>query len=81
MLAVLLPVVAGQGGDTGAQAPAVAMRGIALREIASGATKRVLLKETLGGLAKGVVVAPPSTAKLHASAHRAVAATCNAGRA
>ena len=40
-LAVLLPVVAGQSGNTGAQALAVTMRGLALREIrTSHATPR-----------------------------------------
>jgi magnesium transporter len=56
-LAVLLPVVAGQGGNTGSQALAVVMRGIALREIIPGLSKRVLIKETLGGLVNGIAVA------------------------
>jgi len=56
-LAVLLPVVAGQGGNTGAQALAVVMRGIALREIAPGAARRVMLKELSGAFLNGVLVA------------------------
>lgn len=56
-LAVLLPVVAGQGGNTGSQALAVVMRGIALREIIPGMKKRVIVKEILGGLLNGVAVA------------------------
>jgi magnesium transporter len=56
-LAVLLPVVAGQGGNTGSQALAVVMRGIALREIIPGLKKRVILKELLGGLLNGLAVA------------------------
>ena len=56
-LAVLLPVVAGQGGNTGAQAMAVVMRGLALREIIPGAGRRVVRKEFLGGLINGLCIA------------------------
>lgn len=44
-LAVLLPVVAGQSGNTGAQALAVTMRGLALREIRVRQGLRVSVKE------------------------------------
>lgn len=56
-LAVLLPVVAGQGGNTGSQSLAVVMRGIALREIIPGKKKRVIGKELLGGVINGLLVA------------------------
>jgi magnesium transporter len=56
-LAVLLPVVAGQGGNTGSQSLAVVMRGLALREIIPGVRKRVITKELLGGIINGVAVA------------------------
>lgn len=56
-LAVLLPVVAGQSGNAGAQALAVTMRGLALREISLRHWQRVLGKEALAGLANGVAVA------------------------
>ena len=56
-LAVLLPVVAGQGGNTGSQALAVMMRGLALREIVPGVRKRVIMKELMGGLINSVGVA------------------------
>ncbi len=56
-LAVLLPVVAGQGGNTGSQSLAVVMRGLALREIIPGTTKRLIFKELLGGTINGVAVA------------------------
>jgi len=56
-LAVLLPVVAGQGGNTGAQSMAIVMRGLALREIIPGARKRVIRKELLGGVINGLCVA------------------------
>ena len=56
-LAVLLPVVAGQSGNTGAQALAVIMRGLALREIRVRNTPRVLLKELFAGTLNGVAIA------------------------
>ena len=56
-LAVLLPVVAGQSGNTGAQALAVTMRGLALREIRVAQWPRVVFKETNVGFWNGVVVA------------------------
>lgn len=56
-LAVLLPVVAGQGGNTGSQSLAIVMRGLALREIIPGSKKRVVVKEVIGGLLNGISVA------------------------
>ncbi len=57
-LAILLPVVAGQSGNTGAQALAVTMRGLALREVSfrSDAT-RVAAKEVCVAAINGVAVA------------------------
>ena len=56
-LAVLLPVVAGQSGNAGAQALAVAMRGLALREVQVRDWPKMVRKETTVGLANGVAVA------------------------
>lgn len=56
-LAVLLPVVAGQSGNTGAQAMAVTMRGLALREIRVSHWSRVFRKELVAGLSNGAAVA------------------------
>ena len=56
-LAVLLPVVAGQSGNTGAQALAVAMRGLALREITLRHWPRLVAKELSVGALNGVAVA------------------------
>jgi magnesium transporter len=56
-LAVLLPVVAGQSGNTGAQALAVIMRGLALREIRVRHWQRVLIKEVLAGALNGIAIA------------------------
>jgi magnesium transporter len=56
-LAVLLPVVAGQSGNTGAQALAVTMRGLALREIRVRHWARVGGKELVVGAVNGLAVA------------------------
>lgn len=56
-LAVLLPVVAGQSGNTGAQALAVIMRGLALREIRLRQWQRVLAKEVTAGALNGIAIA------------------------
>src|SRR5262245_26358936 len=56
-LAVLMPVVAGQSGNTGAQSLAVVMRGLALREISTRHWFRVLFKETKVGLVNGFAIA------------------------
>ena len=56
-LAVLLPVVAGQSGNAGAQALAVTMRGLALREIHFGQWLRIVRKEVNTGLWNGVGIA------------------------
>ena len=55
-LAVLLPVVAGQSGNTGAQAQAVTMRGLALREIRLRHKWKVLRKEGAVGFVNGLTV-------------------------
>ena len=56
-LAVLLPVVAGQSGNTGAQALAVTMRGLALREIRVSQWARVVRKEAAVAFFNGWAVA------------------------
>lgn len=56
-LAVLLPVVAGQSGNAGAQALAVTMRGLALREITVRHLLRVTWKEVRVGFMNGLAVA------------------------
>jgi magnesium transporter len=56
-LAVLLPVVAGQSGNAGAQALAVTMRGLALREISTRHWFRVLFKEIYVGIVNGLAIA------------------------
>lgn len=56
-LAVLLPVVAGQSGNTGAQAMAVTMRGLALREVRVRQWMMLLFKELRVGFINGLCVA------------------------
>jgi magnesium transporter len=56
-LAVLLPVVAGQSGNAGAQALAVTMRGLAQREISTRHWFRVLFKEMNVGIINGLAIA------------------------
>ncbi|NIN73022.1 MAG: magnesium transporter [Gemmatimonadetes bacterium] len=56
-LAVLLPVAAGQSGNTGAQALAVTMRGLALREIRVRHWLRLSFKELAVGFVNGCAVA------------------------
>lgn len=57
ILAVFLPVVAGQSGNTGSQALAVIIRGLALREVSISQWFKVARKEITVGLINGVVVA------------------------
>ena len=56
-LAVFLPVVAGQSGNTGSQALAVTMRGLALREILTRHWFRVARKEFFVGFFNGFAIA------------------------
>lgn len=56
VLAVFLPVVAGQSGNTGSQALAVTMRGLALREIRPAQWLKIARKEAAVGLINGIAV-------------------------
>ena len=55
-LAVLMPIIAGQGGNTGSQTVTVVVRAIALGELRPGDGGRVVLKEILLGAAHGLVI-------------------------
>lgn len=57
ILAIFLPVVAGQSGNTGSQALAVTMRGLALREVRISQWFKVARKELFVGFINGVAVA------------------------
>ncbi len=57
LLAVFLPVMAGQSGNTGRQALVAAIRGITLGDIGDGETpRRLIQKECLIGLLNGLLV-------------------------
>lgn len=56
-LAVLMPIAAGQSGNTGAQALAVTMRGLTMREITTRHWHRVLMKECGAAFINGICVA------------------------
>lgn len=64
-LAVLLPVVAGQSGNAGAQALAVTMRGLALREIRTHHWRRVALKEISAGFLNGLAISLTTAAGVY----------------
>lgn len=56
-LAVLMPVVAGMGGNMGSQALAVTLRGLALREITARHWLKVFFKEMQVGILNGTAIA------------------------
>ncbi len=55
VLAVLMPIVAGMGGNAATQAITVVVRGLALGELSLKNARRVLAKESLVGLANGLM--------------------------
>lgn len=56
VLAVFLPVLAGQSGNTGCQALAVTLRGLTLGELRDGRERALVAKEALLGLLNGALV-------------------------
>lgn len=56
VLAVFLPIIAGQGGNAGAQSLAVVMRGLVMREIRPKESWKLVFKEGLVGLINGVLI-------------------------
>jgi len=56
ILALFLPVLAGQSGNTGCQALAVTLRGMTLGELKSGKERSLLAKEALVGSLNGFFV-------------------------
>ena len=56
LLAVFLPILAGQSGNTGCQALAVTLRGLTLGELSSKDIPKLLRKEALLGLLNGATV-------------------------
>jgi magnesium transporter len=56
ILALFLPVLAGQSGNTGCQALAVTLRGLTLGELKAGTERTLVAKEALLGLLNGALV-------------------------
>ncbi|WP_133794245.1 magnesium transporter [Prosthecobacter fusiformis] len=56
LLAAFLPVLAGQSGNTGCQALAVALRGMTLGDLKDGDERRLVIKEGTLGLLNGMLV-------------------------
>ncbi len=56
ILALFLPVLAGQSGNTGCQALAVTLRGLTLGELRPGSERALVAKEALLGLLNGALV-------------------------
>ena len=56
-LAVLMPIVASQGGNAGTQTMTIAVRALATRAIGSGGASRFVMREILVGLMNGVAFA------------------------
>lgn len=68
-LAIFLPVLAGQSGNTGAQALAVTLRGMTLGELKDARTLLLALKEAWLGLLNGAMVGLTAAAAMFAYAH------------
>ena len=56
ILAMFLPVLAGQSGNTGCQALAVTLRGMTLGELDAGKARMLVAKEALLGFLNGAIV-------------------------
>ena len=56
-LAVLLPIVASMGGNTGTQALTVAIRALATRDLTTANSARVIRREALAAIVNGLVFA------------------------
>jgi magnesium transporter len=69
LLAVFLPVLAGQSGNTGCQALAVTLRAMTLGELKQGKEWKALLKESCLGLANGALVGLTAGAGMVVYAH------------
>ena len=55
-LAIFLPIVAGQGGNAGAQTLTVIIREMALGEMTVGDGRKALIKETILGVLNGIAI-------------------------
>jgi magnesium transporter len=69
LLAVFLPVLAGQSGNTGCQALAVSLRAMTLGELKPGKEWKAVIKEATLGLANGTLVGLTAGAGMVVYAH------------
>ncbi|MBU4261116.1 MAG: magnesium transporter [Proteobacteria bacterium] len=56
MLAALMPIIAGLGGNAGTQTLAVTVRGIALGKIPVGRGRKIIMREASVGLLNGAII-------------------------
>jgi magnesium transporter len=56
VLAIFLPIIAGQGGNAGMQTVTIIIRDMALGELSPGDGRKALLKELLLGLVIGLII-------------------------
>lgn len=68
VLALFLPVLAGQSGNTGCQALAVTLRGITLGELKPGKERALVVKEASLGLLNGALVGLVAAAGMYVTA-------------
>ena len=68
LLAVFLPVLAGQSGNTGGQSLAITLRAMTLNEFKNHSYRHALIKEGLLGLANGTFVGLTAAAAMFAYA-------------
>ena len=68
ILALFLPVLAGQSGNTGCQALAVTLRGMTLGELRAGSERKLVAKEAFLGLLNGGLVGLVAAAGMYITA-------------
>ena len=68
ILALFLPVLAGQSGNTGCQALAVTLRGMTLGELKPGSERPLMAKETWVGCVNGIGVGMAAAAGMYITA-------------
>ncbi len=56
LLAVYMPIVAGEGGNAATQSMAVVVRGLAVDEIPWSEARKIIMKEAFAGLSNGIIV-------------------------
>ena len=71
MLAVLLPIVSGQSGNTGAQSLAVMIRGLTLREVGKRMVWHIIQKELIVGFVNGLIISAVTAFVVFAWMHNA----------